>query len=59
MKAYTVLKIIGGLLMILIGAWTVPVIITTNFNSILNRFIVACGLGLMILLSYLETKGII
>ena len=58
MKAYTVLKIIGGLLMILIAAWTVPA--TSGkmiYGSTLNAFIGFLGLGLMVFLSYLETKG--
>ena len=58
MKPYTVLKTIGGLLMILIGAWTVAAVSPKmGFGTGLNRFIAACGLGFMILASYLETKG--
>ena len=58
MKTYTVLKIIGGLLMILIAAWTVPAISAKmGFGSRLNQFIAGCGLAMMIFLSYLEQKG--
>lgn len=58
MKTYTVLKTIGGLLMIAIAAWTVPAMSKKmGFNSPLNLGIAICGFGLMIFLSYLENKG--
>lgn len=58
MNFYTALKIIGGLYMILIGAWTVPAMSKTmGLNSPVNLGIAMCGLGLMIFLSYLESKG--
>lgn len=58
MKTYTKLKAIGGLLMVSIGAWAVPVVSDIlNFGTLLNQLIAACGVGLMIFLSYLESKG--
>ena len=58
MKTYTVLKIIGGLIMVSIAAWTVPAMSKKiGLNSPLNIGIGICGFGLMILASYLESKG--
>ncbi len=58
MKTYTMLKIIGGLLMILIAAWTIPATSEKMiYGSDLNAFIGFLGFGLMIFLSYLDGKG--
>ena len=58
MKTYTKLKTIGGLLMILIAAWSVPATSSKlGYGSTLNAFIAFFGLGLMVFLAYLETKG--
>ena len=57
MKSYTVLKIIGGLLMILIGVWCIPIVSSSIVSSKLNQLIASFGLGIMIGSSYLESKG--
>ena len=52
------LKVVGSLIMILIGAWTVLAISTKSiYGSPLNVAIALLGCGLMVLVSYLESRG--
>ncbi len=57
MKSYTMLKIIGGSIMCLIGIWCIPIVSGSIVDSKLNQVIAACGLGMMIFSSWLESKG--
>ena len=52
------LKGVGSLLMVLIGLWSVPAISTTSiYGSQLNTVLAILGCGLMVLVSYLESRG--
>ena len=52
------LKAVGSLIMILIGAWTVGAIYTKSiYGSQLNVAIALLGCGLMVFISYLESRG--
>ncbi len=52
------LKAVGSLIMVLIGAWSVGTISTKSiYGSQLNVVIALLGCGLMVFISYLESKG--
>jgi len=52
------LKGVGSLLMVLIGLWTVGAMSSKSiYVSLFNKGIAILGCGLMVLISYLESRG--
>ena len=52
------LKVVGSLIMILLGGWTVGAMSTKSiYGSPLNMAIALLGCGLMVFISYLESRG--